>query len=174
MTRSRTLRPAVLILLAAYGLSGCGTPTPYQHAVGGYGYSEQALEADRYRVTFAGNSLTSRQTVENYLLARAAELTLQRGYDHFLIVDRGTDRQTTYNTTVTSPPDPFWRDVYWRPYPHGWSGSATTWPEDSYAASANVVLRKGAKPADDPNAYDARAILERLGPAIARGAPGAS
>ena len=76
---------AVAIALVAM-LAGCGTATPYQPATDGQGYAEQALERDRYRVTFVGNSLTSRETVENYLLFRAAEVTMSKGFDHFVMV----------------------------------------------------------------------------------------
>jgi hypothetical protein len=42
------------------------------------GYSDQQIESNRFRVSFAGNSLTARETVERYLLYRAAELTVQQ------------------------------------------------------------------------------------------------
>ena len=63
-------------------------------AAAGYdrGYSEQKIENERYRISFKGNSMTGRETVENYLLFRAAELTLQTGYDTFTIVNRDTDK----------------------------------------------------------------------------------
>jgi len=65
------------VALAA-GLTACATPTPYQPNIRGQaasgGYSEVRIEPDRFRVNFAGNSLTSRETVEGYLLFRAAEL----------------------------------------------------------------------------------------------------
>src|SRR4051812_48968858 len=100
--KSKTLRlppkaAAPLALLAA--ITGCATATPYQplttrgDARGGY--SEQRLEENRFRVMFTGNSFTSRQTVENYLLYRAAELTTQAGFDGFTMTDRGTDPHTT-------------------------------------------------------------------------------
>ena len=57
---------ALCLLLAACAAK----PTPYQAAQGGFGYSEQQTEENRYRVSFAGNSATSRQTVEEYLLYR--------------------------------------------------------------------------------------------------------
>ena len=85
--------PISLPLVAALGLllAACaGKPTPYQPAQGGFGYSEQQTEENRYRVSFAGNSATSRQTVEDYLLYRAAELTVQTGHDWFQVVDRNT------------------------------------------------------------------------------------
>ena len=77
-----------LVLTALAGaalLSGCATPTPYQPlgaptGVRG-GFTDQQIERNRFRVTFAGNQFTSRQRVENYLLYRAAELTTERGFD---------------------------------------------------------------------------------------------
>ena len=60
---------AIVASLALAGLlSACATATPYQpnlpgQAVSG-GYSEQRVEANRFRVNFSGNSLTSRETVE--------------------------------------------------------------------------------------------------------------
>ena len=46
--------------------------------------------SNRVRISFSGNSLTDRDTVENYLLFRAAELTLQQNKDYFIIADRDT------------------------------------------------------------------------------------
>ena len=66
-----------LVLLGM--LAGCAQPTPYQPATEGYGHSEQQIEDNRYRVSFAGNDLTPADTVQNYLLYRAAELTLGKG-----------------------------------------------------------------------------------------------
>src|SRR5678815_4545876 len=102
------------VLAAAVGLSACATATPYQPNVPGAavsgGYSDYRLDMNRFRVTFAGNTLTSRETVERYLLYRAAELTLAQGYDWFALADRHTDREsrTYYNR------DPFGYDM-WRP-----------------------------------------------------------
>jgi hypothetical protein len=83
-----------LVVALALLLAGCaGKPTPYQAAQDGFGYSEQQTEENRYRVSFAGNSATSRQTVEDYLLYRAAELTVQTGHDWFRVVDRNAAQE---------------------------------------------------------------------------------
>ena len=57
-----------LLALAAgaIALVSCATATPYGPSDGRYGYSEQRIEDDRYRVTFSGNSSTSRETVERF------------------------------------------------------------------------------------------------------------
>lgn len=179
-----------VLLAAALGLAACTAPTPYGPAPGadgarGHGYWEQGLEDDRIRVTFSGNTVTPRETVENYLLYRAAEITLARGRDHFVVAARGTDKTTTYHTTYDYDGGPFgfgfgpsfgfygpgWA---WCCGPYGYSygyvggrGEATSRPVDSYTAHADVVLGRGPKP-DSADAYDARAVIARLGPAIAR------
>lgn len=171
------------------GLAACATPTPYQPNIRGQstsgGYSEIRVEPNRFRVNFAGNSLTSRETVEGYLLFRAAELTVQNGYDWFAVVDRETDKQT--RTYVE--PDPFYRPWYgsygfWRPSwryygrGYGWRGWDPFWGDPFWAdrvdvrtverfeASAEIVMQKGPKPEADPRAFDARAVIENLRPRV--------
>ena len=109
--KTLSVKPLLLAATAALALAACATATPYQPA--GYngtrgGYAEQRLENDRYRVTFAGNSVTSREQVEMSLLLRAAELTEQAGYDWFSTINRATDRDTRFR----SSPDPFYYDRY--------------------------------------------------------------
>ena len=82
MPRKSVALAAALVLTA--GLAACATPTPYQPNVPGQGsyggYSEFRVEPDRFRVNFQGNTLTSRETVEGYLLFRAAELYRGTGF----------------------------------------------------------------------------------------------
>ncbi|HVF93474.1 MAG TPA: hypothetical protein VM900_04090 [Sphingomonas sp.] len=98
-------RKAVVGALAASTLmvAGCATETTYRPATGqGFartGYSDRQIEPNRFLVSFSGNSVTSRDTVERYLFFRAAELTLQNGFDYFVMADRDTDRQTQTYTT---------------------------------------------------------------------------
>src|SRR5215475_1112787 len=92
------MKVAAALVAGSLALAGCASPTPYQPlgaetGVSG-GYSNQRITNDQYRVMFSGNTMTSRQTVETYLLYRAAELTTQQGYDWFVMTDRNTDRKT--------------------------------------------------------------------------------
>ena len=182
-------------LAFAVGLTACATATPYQPNIRGQqvsgGFSETRLEADRYRVTFAGNSLTSRETVERYLLYRAAEVTVQQGYDWFETADRRTER--TARTVID--PDPFARPGFGYGYPYGawrpawryygpryggWRAWDPFWGDPFFAdrgqvrtiekfeASAEIVLHKGRKPEGDVRAFDAREIMTNLGPTIQR------
>ncbi|MEE2565306.1 CC0125/CC1285 family lipoprotein [Hyphobacterium marinum] len=172
---------AALIALAA-----CASPTPYQQAgtPGGYGFEQSQIEYDRYRISFSGNSLTDRDTVETYLLYRAAELTLENGYDYFWVTERATDEDTRRYGTGPDYYGP-WRArgffVNYRYYhpAHGWYG----WDDPfwnprhyrevtRYEANAEIVLGRGPAP-DERAAFDARDVLENLGPDIVRPAPDA-
>jgi hypothetical protein len=150
-------------------LAGCVQPTPYQPAVDGYGYSEQQIEENRFWVRFAGNDRTPAGTVQSYWLHRMAELTLDHGYDYFIVVDRNLDRSTTYEGTAHLDPGYITEDGEYV----GGTGfsSYSASPSDSYTAYADVVMFKGEKPPADVNAYDARSVLSRLGPTI-EAAPG--
>jgi hypothetical protein len=161
----------LLRLLLLCMLAGCGQPTPYKPATDGYGYSEQQIEDNRYRVRFAGNDLTAADTVQNYLLYRAAELTLAEGYDYFTMADREVERSTVYWGAA----DAGWRSGYltrWDDdYVGGGLSSYTAQPIDRYTAYADIVMFEGEKPQGDVNAYDARDVLRQLDPTI-QAAPG--
>ena len=150
-------------------LGGCARePTPYQPIVDGYGYSEQEIEDNRYRVTFAGNSLTPARSVQDYWLYRIAELTLDHGYDYFIVVDRQLEQSTSHSESEHEIP-PFVSE-------DGTiiSGASTTYSSTtshSYVAFGDVVMFEGDKPAAEVNAYDARNVLRKLDPTIAA-APG--
>ncbi len=112
------------VLGVAAILTACATATPYQPAVNKNltnGFSETKIEKDRVKVTFDGNSLTDRETVETYLLYRAAELTKQNGYDHFIVVDRATDKKSRIvDMGFNDPYYGFFDYSYFRPH-YGWS-----------------------------------------------------
>lgn len=175
MFRLFTLGGAALLLAA------CATATPYGPATssGGYGFSDQRIEQNRYRITFRGNSLTSRETVENSLLYRSAELTVELGYDYFIAVENDTEARTSYSSSA--PPafygrygygHPFHRPYYGFPYyayGFGWGDpyyDNYTREITRYSAVAFVAMYKGGKPADNPMAFDAREVMANLGPFV--------
>lgn len=191
MLKSITKRSRMLALAAALAgsatLAGCMTATPYQPATNSsrLGFWDEQIESNRFRVSFAGNSLTARETVERYLLYRAAELTVQNGGDHFILVTRDTETRTqTYRTPGAfygpgpwgywSPSwrfyrgprwgwrsyDPFWDDPFWRD--RDWDYRTVR----QYEATAEIVVGRGPKPGDNVRAFDAREVLDRLGPSI--------
>jgi hypothetical protein len=182
------MRLAVVAVLAglAAGLAGCETATPYQPlAQGGAtsgGFTDQRLDDNHFRVTFEGNTSTSRETVETYLLYRAAEVTVNSGYDWFQAVDKHTQRDAqTYVDTWGPGPYGYWHPYYrrwgawgwggWGPYwgPYGpYGGPATVDTVEKFQASADIAMAHGPKPANNPRAMDAREVLNNLGPKIQR------
>lgn len=79
-------------------LFGCVTPYQQKGFMGGY--SDTQLDSNTVRVSFYGNAFTSRENVENNMLRRCAEVTIQRGYDYFIIISGYTT--PTYGS-YTSP-----------------------------------------------------------------------
>ncbi|MBN2971660.1 hypothetical protein JW805_06475 [Roseomonas aeriglobus] len=190
-SRRRAMMAAVLA--GATTLAACASPTLYRPATGyGFnrtGYFDQQIERDRFRVSFAGNSYTSRDTVERYLLFRAAELTLQSSNDYFVMADRDTDKQTrTYTTPGIGggwgPYGGFGGFGYWGPswryYGRGfgwrswdpfwgspfWDSGVDVRTVERYEAMAEIIVGRGPKPTNNVRAFDARDVIDRLGPTI--------
>jgi len=192
MTPIQTRRLSAIAAAVAGGLalSACMTATPYAPATGTgeyrTGYWEEQIEPERFRVTFAGNSLTSRETVERYLLYRAAQLTLERGFDHFTLVDRDTEKHTSTRIDRPFGPGPygFWGPS-WRYYGRGfgWRSWDPFWGDpfwdreidvrtvERYEATAEIVMGHGPKPATELRAFNARAVVDSIGPSIQRPVP---
>src|SRR6201999_3560230 len=108
MGYSRFLTRTAVLASAAALLAGCIAPTPYAPRTEGQrtGYTDRPLTQNRYRVTFTGNSATPRETVETYLLLRAAEVARAAGYDSFVFDTRNPKANTT--AQVIPDPGPGW------------------------------------------------------------------
>ena len=188
MSRSLVF-PALSALLL---LGACATATPYQAATEElHGYENQKIERNRWQVSFGGNALTDRQTVETYLLYRAAELTLQQGFDHFRVVRRETDGDSRTVPTGFSS-SPFYSGFHcdYRFYTPGslndpaFSSSRIAGAQNSfgfafrassnyreivrYEATAEIMMGHGAKPLDGTEYFDAEDVLATLGHSIVR------
>jgi hypothetical protein len=155
---------------------GCSSSTVYQPAEkrGGYGYTETELSSDRYRVTFTGNSITDKETVNDYAMLRASELTLQNGYNWFQIVNRDIEGKSRTTNSVSAINDFGGRTsvyqrcgmiscdtvVYQQPsrLSGGVSSSAT---RTNYQASLEIKVGKFPMP-DDVEAYNAQDMASTL------------
>jgi hypothetical protein len=193
MTKAKTLRKSLkraatgALLATTLLAAGCATETAYRPATGsGFdrsGYSDRQIEANRFMVSFAGNGYTPRETVERYLLYRAAELTVQQGFDHFILADRETDKRTR---TFAAPTFGGYGGLYggwgpsWNYYGRGfgwrsWSpwGGGPFWDRDidvqtidKFEAHAEIVMGHGPKPDGNVRAFDAHDVIKNLGPTI--------
>lgn len=106
LARRRTAAAALVLGL----LAACATAPVYQPAESedAIGYTDTRLTDRQYRVTFQGRRSTSAEAVRDYALLRAAEITMQQGYDWFEITasesgTEGDERLYTAGRLVTGP-----------------------------------------------------------------------
>ena len=167
------------VSLVFLGLAGCVSPTTYKPAENdrATGYSDQRLADNRFRVTFTGNSVTRRQTVENFLLLRSAEVTRDAGFAWFVFDDRNTEAKTTYHTDFAGLPGwgpgfgpgfgwywHSWRRDPWDPY---WGGGAEAIPSTRYEAYAEIILLTPEQAKAESHALNAADVIARLSPTAA-------
>lgn len=95
----------LIALSVACLMAGC--TTAYQPDGISGGYSDRLIANNTAQVTFRGNRLTAPDTLHSYLLRRCAELTLQDGYNYFVLVheeepnEGNTDSLGSKVTTAT-------------------------------------------------------------------------
>ncbi len=153
---------AAVLCLAAIVLAACNPPTPYRQAGPpspyrpSNGFSDVALVPGRYQVSFKGNWVTPQAVVEDYMLLRAAEITLDSGNDWFLVLDRHTHEQRIRGALFDFVPV------------HGHYYYGIAHPGFVYTAVAEILVATGAAPVAEPDAYDARDVLRRLRPVAMR------
>jgi hypothetical protein len=164
-----------IALLAA----GCATfrPTPYQPADGGrYGYSDEQIGPGEYRITVAGNDATSAEMLWDQLLFRAAEITLENGRDHFVVVPNGAGQLVHIKPAFLMPQfglGPGSRLGVRTPVLRYYDYSAYGYPVYSYPvgvepsrqliATATIALTERGRA---NNVFDAQQIRDRLKPQL--------
>ncbi|MDX2274125.1 MAG: hypothetical protein NW206_01645 [Hyphomonadaceae bacterium] len=173
------MRTLLVAAAASLALAACATQTPYQPAAGSsssaYGFQEQRIESNRLRITFRGNTLTNRDTVETYLLYRAAEATVQSGFDYFIVANRDTEEHTRLQGTGARYPRFGFDYRYFSPrrgwspwYDPFWADPVDYREVTRYEAVAEIAMFNGPKPANDANAFDAREVMRNLEGSIVR------
>lgn len=149
----------IFIIAATAALaSACASQGPVyeSRADGGrYGYAETLIEPNRVQVSYNGDTLTPRETVETYLLYRAAETTLDRGFDYFVVVSHDVEENSYYENMGVRPR----------------LAGATFREISRHNATADIVMFMGDKPPHVANAYDARAVQQTLSERITTAHP---
>jgi hypothetical protein len=150
-------------------LAACATPppAPYGPAArsGAAGYTDTAIEQDRYRVSYYAPQGGGARASDMALL-RAAEITLQRGDDWFVVTQRnvepgrGGDAGPRMNVGVGAGSFGGHTGVS---LGTGVGFNLGGDHEAGALATLEVRLGKGVKP-QDPSAYDAREVERSLGP----------
>lgn len=151
----------VLVVL----LAGCASSTLYRPAPTpeAEGYRSFALTSDRYRVSFAGNSVTARETVEVYALYRAAEVALKAGYGRFKLVSQDTEAITAYQGSGIGFGG-FWGGP--------WFGTGvsvdTAQPVTRYRSVVELVVGPQIEVGEGADIYNARELVAELSARIER------
>lgn len=163
------IRPGVLLLLSL-ALGACAGPAPYKPMADGIGYGQQKIESNRYRVWFAGNEYTPRETVEDYVLYRTAELALAEGYDYFVLTNRDTEGDRKERRGGSGVTFGFGGFGFGRHSGIGIGvGTGSSEDRPMYYGQVDAIMHKGRKPENNPDAFDARMVKENLEARIDRG-----
>jgi hypothetical protein len=154
------MKRLVIPALFALSLSACTTPLIYAPATSarGPGFTEQKIENDRIRVTFRGAGPDAQ--INDYALLRAADLTLQEGYDWFRVVGRSRDIRPGSNSrlSIGTGGTSFGRRSA---VGVGIGTGFDLGPGPMRSVSLEVKLGKGPTP-DDRDVYDARSVSQSI------------
>ena len=153
-----------LIAASALMLSACASLAPYgpQQSARGQGFSEQQIETNRFRVVY--NGVGAPGPVADRALFRAAQLTVDQGYDWFEVTQRWIDgRPDSAGGVRPSVSIGAGGGRY-----GGWSTSGVgvglgfdlSGPQPT-STTLEIVMGHGAKP-DRPDAYDARRVQDAI------------
>lgn len=151
----------------ALTLSACATPYGKYGLLGGF--TDSRIDENTFSISVDTNGFTSQQTTSMQALYRAAELTVENGFDYFFIAS-GANNSTsmamampgssTSNTTVNA----YGSTAYARTTTT--STPTTVMPVVFPNSTLIVKSFKGAKPEGVPNAYDAHSVMKYLGPQL--------
>ncbi len=160
------MRPWVIIpggLISVLMLAACATPTVYQPAqtVSAVGFREAPLEDRRFRISFRTGDDAGPDAARDLALRRAAELTLERGHEWFMVADRHTEPARGGGGPRFSlglgGADYGRRSAVGGGVGVGFGGAS----QSGYVATLEVVLGEGPRPGG-VDVYDARDVLVSL------------
>ena len=157
-----------LALATALSLSGCATTPskPLSFAELGQ-FSATPLNAQTYRISFQATPNMSYGTAEEITLLKAAQATVQNGFQFFKVNNDPSNRtqQPPRKAVVYPTPMPY-PYGYYRRHPAFWPDPFYDMPQvvtlDPIQVSYTIECYKNQKTAPQ-DAFDARLILQSLG-----------
>lgn len=152
-------------------LIACASSPVYSPASdSGFGYSHSQLDSNSYRVHFKMRGDDSKQAMD-YAMRRAAQLTLEKGYDWFVINDQQTlthtrknaDPSISHSETMVVTRDCGLVGCKTRSYPVHQTTFGTQLESSQSMVESIIAIRmgKGMRPQSD-NSYDALEVHKRL------------
>ncbi len=89
-------------IVVAIVFSACATAYGPRNSMGGY--EDRAVGDDMIEVRFYGNQHTTKEETTRRLLYRCAELTIEKGFDSFVVLqDQSFSDETVNNPTIEKP-----------------------------------------------------------------------
>lgn len=161
---------AIIGICCGWGYQAAGEMAGFE--VGGY--SDEQIKGNTAYVNFAGNVFDSPRKARVYLLYRSAKITIDHGYDFFVITSSSTSpininiKTEGDNVFVTDPP------TLHRAYPsnntlQGFSFTVSRAAKcygNSRDVSAVIKMFQGEIPSNLPNAFMATDIMAHYGPDV--------
>jgi hypothetical protein len=99
-TTNKFVRFGSIVVVIVF--SACATAYGPRNSMGGY--EDRAVGDDMIEVRFYGNQHTTKEETTRRLLYRCAELTIEKGFDSFVVLqDQSFSDETVNNPTIEKP-----------------------------------------------------------------------
>ncbi len=165
------MKHLLFLLTLSIFLAACASNPTYRPSDGnGFGYSHSQLDNNSYRIHFKMPGEDSQQAMD-YAMRRAAQLTLEKGYDWFVINDQQTlthtkqqsDPSISHSQTMVVTRDCGLLTCETRTYPVHQTHFGTQLETSRSMVESIIAIRmgKGVRPQSD-NSYDALDVHERM------------
>lgn len=143
----------------------CACATAYQAKGLSGGFTETQLDTNVFKVSFQGNGYTKAEKAEDLALLRSAEITLNNGFSHFLIVDNKYRELVGSYTTPTQSYTTANATAYGNSA-YGTARTTTTGGQTfhiSKPSSTNTIMCFKERPDTQGIVYNAQFICNSLG-----------
>lgn len=161
---TKNMKQGLLLFASGFSLwvlNGCATSYQQKGFTGGY--SETQLAPDVFRVNFQGNGYTSAERAQDFALLRAAELSLERGFKYFALLDEASSNKLS---TFTTPGSAYTTgSAYGSGNYATYSGHTTYTPGQTFLISkphTGVLVRGFTNKLDDIYTFDAEFLRQSL------------
>ena len=143
-------------------LSACATPYGKYGLLGGF--TDSRIDENTFSSSVDTNGLTSHQTTSMHAFYRAAELTIENGFDYFVIASEATNSTSMAMANARRQHKQYNYQYLLAP-PHTEGQLPPTHQQLLYLWCIQIQ-RSSSNLSRGPNAYDARSVMKYIGPQI--------
>ena len=166
-------RRIILYVFLILNMTSCSIPFMEDQDYGGFmsgGYSNRRINGNTYAVSFSANRYTDPRIIRSYLLYRAAELTMQNGFQYFVVSSSNFNCEDisfvmkTINGSSATPPRLY--NTYPTQYQlksYEYSSVPSWFTNKKSNVSAVIVMFQHQPPSGLGYTYNANQVIARLG-----------